>query len=145
MKNILFICKHNVFRSKVAEAYFNKINKNKKINADSAGIIKADIFGEKEKKLINFQRKTAKKFGINIVDGSKSLSVKLLKKQDIIIIVADDVPAYVFNNKFYLKPDLKIIKWNIPDVKGEKNDKAIIKKDTIKIIKKIDKLVKELR
>ena len=28
-KNILFVCKYNRFRSKVAEAYFNSLNKNK--------------------------------------------------------------------------------------------------------------------
>ena len=145
MKNILFVCKHNVFRSKVAEAYFNKINKNKEIKAESAGLIKADIFSKDERKLINFQRKTAKKFGINIKKGSRSLNIKLLKKQDIIIIVADDIPEYIFNNKFYLKPDLKIIKWKIPDVKGGKSDKIIIKEDVPKIIKNINKLVRELK
>ncbi len=143
--NILFICKHNVFRSKVAEAYFKKINKNKEVKAESAGLIKADIFSEIEKKLIILQRKTAKEFGIDIEDGSKSLSIKLLKKQDIIIIVADDVPEYVFNNKFYLKPNLKIIVWKIPDVKGEESDEALIKEDILKIMKNIDKFVGDLK
>ena len=36
---ILFICKYNAFRSKVAESYFNKMNKNKKIKAFSRGFI----------------------------------------------------------------------------------------------------------
>lgn len=143
--NILFVCKHNVFRSKVAEAYFKKINKNKKVKAESAGLIKPDIFSEIEKKLIILQRKTAKEFGIDIIDGSKSLSIKLLKKQDIIIIVADDVPEYVFNSKFYLKSDLKIIVWKIPDVKGEESDEALIKEDILKIMKNIDKLVEDLK
>jgi len=40
--NILFICKHNLFRSQVAENFFNKLNKNKKYKSDSAGIIKWD-------------------------------------------------------------------------------------------------------
>ena len=35
---ILFICRHNRFRSKIAEAYFNKINKNKNLIAKGAGI-----------------------------------------------------------------------------------------------------------
>ena len=145
MKNILFVCKHNVFRSKVAEAYFNKINKNRKITADGAGLIKPDILSEVEKKMISLQKRTAKECGIDIVYGSKSLSTKLLRKQNIIIIVADDVPEYVFNSKFYLKPDLKIIVWKIPDVKGEESDKELIKVDIKLIMEKVNKLVEELK
>ena len=128
MKNILFVCKHNVFRSKVAEAYFKKINKNRKINASGVGIIKSDVLSKEEKEIINFQRKTAKKFGIDVQDGSNTLSTSLLKKQDLIIIVADDVPKQIFKNKFYLKPGLKVIVWNIPDVKKEKVMKILSKK-----------------
>ena len=36
---ILFVCRHNRFRSKVAEAIFNKLNKNKEIQIESAGLI----------------------------------------------------------------------------------------------------------
>ena len=143
--NILFVCKHNVFRSKVAEAYFRKVNKNKEINVNSAGIIKVDVISEVEKKLIRLQRKIAKEFGINIKNGSRQLNVSLLKKQDIIFIVADDVSKKIFNSKFYLKPKLKIIVWKIPDVKGEKNDKEIIKNSIKTIIKNVDKLVEELK
>jgi len=143
--NILFICKHNVFRSKVAEAYFKKVNQNKGINVESAGIIKADVVSEVEKKLINFQKKTAKEFGINIKNDSMPLSVSLLKKQDIIFIVADDISKKIFNSKFYLKPKLKIIVWDIPDVKGNKNDKFLIKESIKTIMKKVDKLMEELK
>ena len=41
-KRILFVCKHNIFRSQVAENLFNKLNKNKKYISDSAGLIKWD-------------------------------------------------------------------------------------------------------
>jgi len=145
MKNILFVCKHNVFRSKVAEAYFKKVNKNKGLKANSVGIIKQDVVSEIEKKLIKFQRKTAKEFGIGIKRKSKSLSVSLLKKQDIIVIVADDVPPIIFNNKFYLKSKLKIIVWKIPDVKGKKSDEFLIRKDIKVIMEKVDNLVETLK
>ncbi len=36
--NILFVCKWNRFRSKVAEALFNQLNKNSKNNAKSGGL-----------------------------------------------------------------------------------------------------------
>jgi len=29
MVEILFVCKYNLFRSKIAEAYFNKLNRDK--------------------------------------------------------------------------------------------------------------------
>ncbi len=145
MKNILFICKHNVFRSKVAEAYFNKINRNKEINADGAGIIEADVLSKAEIKVSNFQRKIAKEFEIDVIKGSKSLSISLLRKQDIIIIVADDVPGYIFNNKNYLKPNLKIITWKIPDIKGTECNRTFITEDIKKIMNKVEKLVEELK
>jgi len=146
MKNILFVCKHNVFRSKVAEAYFNKINKNKDVNINSAGIIEADFLTEPEKKIVKIQRDIAKRFEINIKDGSKSLSISLLKEQDMIIIVANDISKEVFDNKYYLKPNLKLIVWEICDVKKRmKNMKSFIEKDIMEIMKKVDKLVKELK
>ena len=40
--NIIFVCKYNRFRSRVAEAYFNKINRNKNIHAYSRGVIRGD-------------------------------------------------------------------------------------------------------
>jgi len=145
MKNILFICKHNLFRSKVAEAYFKKVNQNKGLKASSAGIIKANALSKIEKKIIKLQRKTAKDFGISFNKSSKLLNISLLKKQEMIIIVADDVPGVIFNNKFYLKPNLKVVVWQIPDVKGKKNDKELIIKDIKVIMGKVDKLMEELK
>ena len=143
--NILFVCKHNIFRSKVAEAYFKKVNKNKSINASSSGIIKADVFSDVEKRLTKFLREIAKGFGMDIKGNSKLLSISLLKKQDMIIITANDVPAEIFNNKFYLKPDLKVVVWKIPDVKKGKDNKLVIKKSIEKIMKKVEELVEELK
>ncbi|MFH1152155.1 MAG: hypothetical protein ABIJ14_03465 [Nanoarchaeota archaeon] len=143
-QNILFVCKHNVFRSKIAEAYFNKNNKNNNFRIKSAGIIRADVISDVEKKIIKFQRETAREFGINVEESSTPLSINLLKEQDMIIIVADDVPPKIFKNPFYLKPDLKVVTWKIPDVKGDKNDVALIKEDIKKIMKKVKQLIKKL-
>ena len=141
--NILFVCKHNVFRSRVAEVYFKKINKNKKITADSAGFIEADKLTKVEKGIVKRQRRIARKFGIEIKKNSKTLKISTLSKQDFIIIVANDVPN-IFNNKFYLKPNLKVIVWKIPDIKQKKNEDKLILKDIKEIIKKVDSLNKEL-
>ncbi len=127
MKHVLFVCKYNRFRSKIAENLFKKYNN--KIKVKSAGIIKGSFTSP-------FQGKICKKFGINIKSPTKGISTNLLKWQDTIVIVADDVPRSIFKeNKKFGK---KLIVWDIPDAKTDK-EQAIIK-----IIKTIDKKVKKL-
>lgn len=138
--NILFICKHNLFRSKIAEAYFNKINKNPYIKAESAGAIKGDQLTKEQKKVLNLQYKTAKEFGLDIKDKPKSLSTSLLFKQDLIIITANDIGKKLFNNKKYVK---NLIIWKIKDV-GYLNQKNM-RKTINKIIRKIDILNNSLK
>jgi protein-tyrosine-phosphatase len=132
---ILFVCKYNRFRSRVAEAYFNKINKNKKIKAESAGIIRGFY------PLNKTQVKNAEKFGINIIGKPRGLSMELLKRIDLIVITANDVSKEIFQfNKKYLQ---KIIVWKIQDVKRGSNEKGNIKSIKL-IIRKVNELVKEL-
>ena len=116
-KKILFVCKYNRFRSRIAEAYFNKINKNKNIIAKSAGIIRGNSL---DSKLINL----AKKFGLNIRGKPKNLSIDLLKWQNMIVVVADNVPASLFKKRW--ARGKKLIIWKIPD--REESVKPIIKK-----------------
>jgi protein-tyrosine-phosphatase len=109
MTNVLFICKYNRFRSKVAEAYFKKITSeyDQKFKAKSAGIIKGSY------PLDSNQKKIAKKMGIEINNPPQGLSVELLRWTDIIVIVADNVPQMLFRNqKRYGK---RVIHWNIAD------------------------------
>ena len=100
---ILFICKYNRFRSKVAEAAFNKCNSNQKIVAKSAGVIK----GSKLKPEII---QAGKRESLLLKGPPRGLTTALLKWQDIIVLVADDVPASLFNK--YKK---KLIIWKIKD------------------------------
>lgn len=138
MKNILFVCKHNRFRSRIAEEYFKKINSNKNINVDSAGIIMSNSPLEK------LQVKVSEDFGIKLKVKSKVLSVDLIKKQDLIIIVADDVPKILFNNKDYIDfKKTKIIRWKISDDPGGTNYNKM-RKIIKKIIKRVNILVKQL-
>ena len=128
---ILFICKHNVFRSRVAEEYAKK----KGINASSAGLIKTRLSPDP------IQLEVAKEFGLDIKDNSKSISIELLQEQDKVIIVASDVPLNIFDHPLY---DLKgkISVWKINDVKSktmERDSKKIIEQ----IIKKIDEFISE--
>ncbi len=132
--NILFICKYNRFRSRIAEAYFRKINKNKNIKAKSAGAIKGNPITKDNISL-------AKEFGLDIRGKTKGLSSKLLIWQDIAIIVADDVPLSLINNKKYNK---KLVVWEITDVK--KQETKYIKEKRIRMImKKVDNLNKQLK
>ncbi len=134
MKKILFVCKYNRFRSRIAEAYFNKINKNKNFKAESAGIFQGRF------PLDSQQVRLTKKAGININGKPRGISVDLLKKIDLIIIVADNIPKNLFKIKDkYLQ---EIIVWKIPDEQNG-NEKNIIK--IINSIKnKVNILIKKL-
>lgn len=132
-KNILFVCRYNRFRSKIAENYFNKINKNAKFRAKSAGIIKGSDIDSSQKKI-------AKSLGIDISGFPNGLSTKLLRWQDIIVIVADDVPKEIFkDNPKYGK---ELVIWKIPDAKT--NDDVETKLIIKSIKSRVDKLISEL-
>lgn len=123
--NILFICKHNKFRSKIAEAFFKKLNKNKKHKTKSAGIIRGSRIGEKIKKY-------AKEYKLKINSQPRSLTTDLIRWADLIVIAADNVPKYLFSKK-------KIKVWKIPDTSIEEDNKVknIIKQIEIHVIKLI--------
>ena len=134
--NILFVCKYNRFRSRVAKAYFDEINKNKNIRTKSAGAIKG-------KPVSKPSIKTAKRLGLDIRGKTNGLSTDLLIWQDMTIIVADDVPPIIFsNNKKYGK---KVIVWKIKDIPSQEGTEAEKKKLIKKIMKKVDGLNKNLQ
>jgi protein-tyrosine-phosphatase len=131
MKKILFVCKHNRFRSKIAEAYFKKINKSKMITASSAGIFKGEPVAKNVVSL-------GKEKGFKISRKTRGLSEELTKKIDVVVIVANDVPAELFKGKVK-----KVIKWNIPD--SNQNEKRKIEFVAEKIMRNVDKLNKKLK
>ena len=91
-KNILFVCKWNRFRSKIAEAFFNKYNRNENYKARSAGVVRGHLPLNKN------EVSGAKKFGINLGERPRGLTSELMGWQDIIIIVANDVPGILFED-----------------------------------------------
>jgi len=127
--NILFVCRYNRFRSRIAEAYFKKINKNKKITVKSAGLFKGSPLSSET-------IKNAKRYGLDIVGRVNGLSSAVIKNQNIIVVVADDVPSQVFDKS--RKMGKKVLLWNIKDAnyKDQKSVEKVIKK----IIKKVDDL-----
>jgi len=132
---ILFICKYNAFRSRAAEAYFRKLNNDKRIHVSSAGFIDG---GSADK----VQREIAKKLlDVDIRGKITYLSLDLLRKQDLVVIVAKDVPKIMFNNSYgYGKT--KFVYWGIKDEQllNKKNVKVIVKK----IKKRVERLIKNL-
>jgi protein-tyrosine-phosphatase len=118
-------------RSRIAEAYFKKVNKNKNIKVKSAGLIKGDPVFKEDIKL-------AKKFGLDIRGRVKGISRRFLKWQTLTIIVADDVPPQIFDVN--LTYGMKLLVWKIKDTKYHKNKDDLVKD----IMKKVDGLVKKL-
>lgn len=143
MKKILFVCKHNIFRSRVAEMFFNKLNHNKNYNASSAGLIrwkKRDLKGVEG---FLAEKKVAKKHGLSLKVKSKSINSSILKKTDILIIVANDVPASIFKKERSFNG--KLIVWSIKDVKQKDKNKELVAEKTINFIEnKVKNLVDNL-
>jgi protein-tyrosine-phosphatase len=131
--NILFVCKYNRFRSRVAEVYFKKINKNKNFKVFSRGIIKGDY------PLNRTEVSIAKKCGLDISGKPKGLEIELLKKIDLIVIVADNVPKEVFYTTF----KGRVIVWRIRDLEHG-DGKDLIERKIIRIMGKVRKLLKKL-
>jgi protein-tyrosine-phosphatase len=132
--NILFVCKYNRFRSRVAEKYFNNINKNKNIHVWSAGIIKGNYPLNKR------EVAAAKAEGIYINGKPKGLSTKLLRETDLIIIVANNVPKSIFNYNGF-KGKTKV--WRVKDL-TDGESKVLIERRVKKIMRKVRRLVKRL-
>lgn len=134
---ILFVCKYNAFRSRIAEEYFKKINKNKNITCFSRGLIYG---GFADKTQVSLAKK------ILNVDITKRKPIQLtsndLKTSDLIINVANDIPKIIFDYKsgIFFK---KLVFWRIKDehYKNKKNIKKII----LKIKRKVEKLNNNLQ
>jgi len=119
--NILFVCKHNVYRSKLAEYFFKKINTG--TNVSSGGIFAPG--GQ----LNLIQLQTFNKSKINL-SKPKAISFTTMTNVDIIVIVANDIPISLFKDKKYGKKE--IICWNVPDRCNSQEDVEM----TIEVIKK---------
>ena len=118
-------------RSKI----FNKLNKNKEIKAKSGGIIVGKY------PLDAREIRAAKNLGIVLKGKPAPVTTEKLIWQDILVIVADNVPKQIFdfNQKKFKK---KTIVWKIPDIVNGESERTI--ENIIKMImKNVEKLVKE--
>ncbi|MEJ2267572.1 MAG: hypothetical protein P8X70_00660 [Nanoarchaeota archaeon] len=136
VRKIIFICKYNAFRSKIAELYLKKINKNKKIKSFSRGFI---MGGKPDKTQISFGKKIT---GVDITKvKQKPVNLWELIDADKIIVVASDIPIKMFD---YHLEDLqkKVEIWKIKDEQKQNKNNII---NTINSIKKeVEKLVEDL-
>ncbi|MCH7568079.1 MAG: hypothetical protein IIA87_01540 [Nanoarchaeota archaeon] len=126
---ILFLCKSNVFRSQMAEAFFNKYSKNSK--AESAALIKS------QDKMHKFVVRAMKEKGIDISKNiSKKVTTKMINKADLIILIDPELKESFHINK-------KVEVWNIPDVVAKETDEYLYS-EFIKARDIIEKKVREL-
>ena len=125
--NILFVCKYNKFRSKVAEALFNYHNKDKKMKVKSAGLMKdfQNQFIIKPAALELTKRKIP-------YEDKKSdiINPEMIKWADKIVVVANDIPMYSL-------PEEKTLFFSIPDAYSSPEE-------TKKTVSPIEKLVLDL-
>ncbi len=114
--------------SKIAEAFFKRLNKNKKNKTKSAGLICGYPV---DKRLKDYARKN----GIKIGSSPRTLTKDIVRWADLIILVADNVPKSVFKSK-------KIQVWRINDCSIEEDEKVnrIIKQIKGKIIRLLEEL-----
>ncbi|MBU2612785.1 MAG: hypothetical protein KKB62_03635 [Nanoarchaeota archaeon] len=144
VKNILFVCRHNVFRSQIAQEFFKRLNKNKNYKAESAGLISYKKEDYKNNKNYKIEKSEAKKLGLRFNKKSKSLNSSLLKKTDILVVVANDIPISMFDNEVAFRG--KIVLWKIPDIrKKDKNPRKVIRNSVLLIEKKVKEFVGGLK
>ena len=114
---ILFICKHNRFRSKVAEVIFKKLDTRNEVK--SAGIMidfTRPWIAENVKKIMNEK-------GYEIKDEqSREINEQDLEWADMIVIVANNIDKDIFKGK----TNAEIEKWEITDA-DEKDEEKIRK------------------
>jgi len=129
---ILFVCKYNRLRSKIAENLFRFYTKGSKHEVKSAGIrsyLLSPFMVHRVKQLLE-QR------GVSIEDESSVIiNEYLMKWADKIIIVADDVSKDGF-------PKDKTEIWQVSDIDDKDDRKVKIKIDEIEV--KIKEFVEKL-
>ena len=131
---ILFICKHNRFRSKVAEAIFKELNKDRKITAESAGV----HLDKKRNYIAAAVKRIARKKGYIIKGSSKKLTDKKLREAELIVIAASNI-----SSKEIKGFKGKILKWRISDC-NQKDERGIGKRIE-QIEGRVRRLVEKMR
>ena len=134
---ILFICKANVGRSQIAEAFFNKFSKkNKAISAGSHAENYPAYLGKKLEQTAQDIIKIMKEVGIDVSQKCpKQLTKEMADWADkIIVLNKEPLPIYVSMKK--------VVLWDIQDLNHLSPEFQRKLRDQIK--KKVKELVKEI-
>jgi len=110
MKKILFVCRGNIFRSRLAEAYFNKLRPDSYI-ASSSGV-EASRFGAKYAS--EPARKLAKKYQLELSLSPIQTTQETLDSADVIVFVKDDV--YKEAKNMFKINESKVVVWDVYDI-----------------------------
>ena len=136
---VLFVCKANVGRSQMAEAFFNNYTRNHK--STSAGTEVKDkegqTIGQNEK--ARFVWEVMDEEGIDVRNYKrKQLTSQMVERADQVIVITEKefCPDYLLKSP-------KAIYWEIPDAKGTDYETHVKTRDDIKtlvrgLIKKLD-------
>ena len=136
--NLLFVCKHNRFRSKVAEALFRYYYKGDSVKTKSAGTI-VDLMHPYVSRAVH---SVLREKGVSIRDdGAVKLDSFMLKWADRIIIVADNISPDMFRDREMIG-DKPVAFWAIRDV--SETDIDGIRKKTDEIEQRILEMIKTL-
>ena len=129
--NFLFVCKHNRFRSKVAEALFKKLAGGS-VEVKSAGL-RMDLV---RPYVADNAKKALREKGVDSADDTpRKINDFYIKWADKIIVVADNVDPEIF-------PKEKIEVWKTEDT--HQDNLEMIRKIVDKIEIKVKDLVKRL-
>ena len=116
--NLLFLCKANMFRSQIAEAWYNHLSRKNK--ATSAALI------AHEGELSWLVTKSSKEFGLDLKKQySKKVTNAMIKKADIIVIMNENLKESFSKYKNIIKPSAIIEIWNISDIVVKDSNKKI--------------------
>ena len=137
--NVLFLCASNVFRSQMAETFFNEYST--KNTAESAALIRPQ---DKMHKLII---RAMKEENFDITNNrSKKVSADMIKRADMVILMSPDLKKCL--EEFNIAKTILIEIWQIPDVIAKETDehlyqnfvkaRNIIKEKVKELVKKID-------
>jgi len=128
---VLFVCKANVGRSQMAEAFFNRLSK--KNSSKSAG---TDVDENNGKTLPDSMVKCMAEKSYDISKCKrKQLTPKMVKEADKIIVLTakEDMPTYTDFSK--------VVLWDVEDAKGMPYEFHCRIRDYIKSL--VERLVKE--
>ncbi|MEK6872858.1 MAG: hypothetical protein AABW90_02510 [Nanoarchaeota archaeon] len=126
---VLYICRANIGRSQIAEAYHN--NYSHSSDAISAGTYVNEHDGEIiwENKNAKYVLEVMNEEGIDIINNKrKQLNPEMVNQSDKIVMIAkkEDCPIYLTKNP-------KVIYWDIEDAKGTDYNFHVKIRDQIKL------------